>query len=169
LHRRRLDRAVADGCATDTSPDRALRSCQLTTATTRRRLAGTLRQVVAEADEPRAVRMASAVPVCRTAVVPWREGLLGLADRLEQPGPVNACGVARTLALITDGTGPLYNPTPPRSLGEMVWWVADGLAPCPPHAWGCPVVMALDPEHVAWTCGHCGAIAVTDDPTVRPA
>jgi len=30
---------------------------------------------------------------------------------------------------------------------------------CPPHAWGCPVVMKLDPRSVAWTCAGCGAIA----------
>jgi hypothetical protein len=40
---------------------------------------------------------------------------------------------------------------------------------CPPHRWGCPVVMKLDPEHVAWTCGWCGLIATSDDLGVRPA
>jgi len=30
---------------------------------------------------------------------------------------------------------------------------------CPPHVWGCPVVMKLDPRSVAWTCAGCGAIA----------
>jgi hypothetical protein len=40
---------------------------------------------------------------------------------------------------------------------------------CPPHDWGCPVILKLDPDHVAWTCGRCGALANTDDPAVRPA
>jgi hypothetical protein len=31
--------------------------------------------------------------------------------------------------------------------------------PCPPHSWGCPVVMKVDPRSVAWTCAGCGAIA----------
>jgi len=31
------------------------------------------------------------VPICRDAAVTWREGLLGLADRLGQPVPVNPC------------------------------------------------------------------------------
>ena len=39
---------------------------------------------------------------------------------------------------------------------------------CPPHAWGCPVVMKRAPEGVAWTCALCGAIAINDDPEVRP-
>ena len=32
----------------------------------------------------------------------------------------------------------------------------EALSLCPPHRWGCPVIMKLDPEHVAWTCGWCG-------------
>jgi len=32
---------------------------------------------------------------------------------------------------------------------------------CPPHAWGCPVVMKVDPRSVAWTCASCGAITTT--------
>jgi hypothetical protein len=31
---------------------------------------------------------------------------------------------------------------------------------CPPHDWGCPVVMKVDPRSVAWTCASCGAIAM---------
>jgi hypothetical protein len=34
---------------------------------------------------------------------------------------------------------------------------------CPPHAWGCPVVMKLDPRSVAWTCAGCGAIVTVPD------
>lgn len=127
-----------------------------------------MRRLVVDADAPRAAP-SSAAPVCRTAVLPWREGLLGLADRLEQTDPVSPCGVARVLALLTDGAGPFYSPAPERSIGEALWWVADGLQLCPPHAWGCPVIMKVAPEHVAWTCGRCGAIATTDDPEVRPA
>ena len=168
LHRQRCDRELADGCAPDSSEDRALRARQLTDSVTRRRLAQSLRRVVAEVDDSRPTLLSSKVPVCRKAVVPWREGLLGLADRLAQPGAVNPCGVARTLVLLTDATSPLYNPAPERSVGEVVWWVADGLQPCPPHAWTCPVLMKVDPQQVAWTCARCGAITMTDDPTVRP-
>jgi hypothetical protein len=55
--------------------------------------------------------------------------LLGLADRLERQAPVNPCGVARTVVLLTDGDGPLYVPTPERSMADAIWWVADGLEP----------------------------------------
>ena len=92
-----------------------------------------------------------------------------MAERLERPGPINPCGVARVLMLLSDGASPLYNPASEWSIGEALWWVADGLQPCPPHAWTCPVITKLDPEHVEWTCGRCGKIALTDDAAVRPA
>jgi hypothetical protein len=41
--------------------------------------------------------------------------------------------------------------------------------PCPPHDWRCPVIMKLDPDHVAWTCARCGAMALSDDLALRPA
>ena len=105
----------------------------------------------------------------RAAVVASREGLLGLAERLEGPGPVNPCGVARASFLLTDRLGPLYSCLSGMAVEDAVWWVADGFQLCPPHRWGCPVIMKLDPDHVAWTCGRCGAIATTDDLSVRPA
>ena len=40
--------------------------------------------------------------------------------------------------------------------------------PCPPHHWGCPVVMKLDPRSVAWTCASCGAIVTTPDAAAPP-
>jgi hypothetical protein len=124
--------------------------------------------VVADAQSPRAVRFDSTVPVLTEAVAPWREALLGLADHLDEPGQISACGLARALCLLTDGGGALYSPRPERSLAETIWWVADGMAMCSSHEWGCPVRIKLDPEHVAWTCGRCGAIATSEDPRVSP-
>ena len=43
------------------------------------------------------------------------------------------------------------------------------LSVCPRHRWGCPVIMKLDPEHVAWTCGRCGLVATSDDLGVKLA
>ena len=146
-----------------------MRAGQLAEPLTRRHLARSLRHVVADAERPHAVVLSSRVPTVRDAVDHWREGLLGLAERLEQPGPTDPCGVARVLSLLTDGNGPLYNPAPDRSLGDALWWAADGLSLCPPHRWRCPVRIKLDPDHTAWTCARCGAIATTDDPAVRPA
>ena len=94
----------------------------------RRRLARSLRARVKDAERPAAIRISAAVPLCRRAVLPWRESLLGLAERLERPDPVNPAGVARVLVLLTDGTGPLYNPAAAGRMGDAVWWIADGLA-----------------------------------------
>lgn len=167
LHRGQLDRDLADGLPPDSFDDRALRAVQLAGMPERRRIARALRALVNRADRPQL--LTSAVPVSRRAVVPSREGLLGLADRLERPDPVNPCGVARALVLLTDGSGPLYERGAPGSVSDAVWWIADGLRPCPPHDWGCPVLMKLDPEHVAWTCARCGAIATSDDGAQRPS
>jgi hypothetical protein len=169
LRRWQLDRELADGCFCDTSRQRALRASQLTDPLTCRELARSLRQVVARAQTPRAAWLGSTVPVVREVVMAWQEALLGLAEQLEQAVGLNSRGVARVHLLLTDGAGPLFNPAPERSLGEAIWWIADGLQSCRPHDWGCPVVLKLDPDHVGWTCAHCGAIATTDDPAVRPA
>ena len=82
-----------------------------------------------DAERPKAAHLSAALPLSRRAVLSSREGLLGLAERLESPDPVNPCGVARVLMLLTDGTGPLYSPGSAERLREAVWWIADGLAP----------------------------------------
>jgi len=168
-HRRRLDRELAAGCECEASQDRAVRAGQLADPVTRRQLARSLRRAVASAERPAEAFVTAAVPVRRPTIVPSCQGLLGLAERLEQDVPLNPRGVARALVLLTDAAGPLYSAGSERSMSEAVWWVADGLQGCPPHAWGCPKVMKLDPDYVAWTCGRCGAIATTGDPAVKPA
>jgi hypothetical protein len=40
---------------------------------------------------------------------------------------------------------------------------------CPPHTWGCPVVMKIDPRSVAWTCAGCGAIVTAPVGAPPPA
>lgn len=127
LHRNRIDRQLADGEDPFASEDRALRARQLTDLSKRHRLAQSLRRVVARAESRGAALLGAPVPVCREAVLPWREALLGLADRLERPEPVSACGVARAVILIEDGAGPLFDLGPEHSIEESVWWVADGL------------------------------------------
>ncbi len=132
LSRRRIDRALAAGQDLRCSEAHALRARQLTAYATRRRLAQSLRQTVSDAELPYALRRHLAVQPLRSEVIACREALLGIADRLEWPGSLNACGVARVLSLITDGVGPLYCRRSERSLIEAIWWIADGLGQCPP-------------------------------------
>jgi hypothetical protein len=128
LHRGRLAQQLADGFGGDPVEDRALRGRQLAGTRTRRRLARSLRARVKDAERPNAPRLSAALPLSRRAVLSSREGLLGLAERLESRDPVNPCGVARVLVLLTDGTGPLYTTGAVDRLREAVWWIADGLA-----------------------------------------
>jgi len=85
LRRGRLDRELAEGRAPEACGDRALRAGQLTEAVTRCRVARSLRGVVAKAKRAPG-GLGSAVPVCRSTVLAWREGLLGLADRARAAG-----------------------------------------------------------------------------------
>jgi len=128
LHKGRLDQQLAEGFGSDPIEDRALRAGQLTRMRTRRQLARSLRARVKDAQRPAAPRMSAAVPLSRRTVLRWQESLLGLAERLERPDPVNPCGVARVLVLLTDGTGPLYDPAAAERMSDAVWWIADGLA-----------------------------------------
>jgi hypothetical protein len=169
ISRWRLDRDLADGVDPCVSKTHALRARQLTDARGRRQLARSLRHAVSDADGPSRLSQQAAVPPSRGPVIACREGLLGIADLLEGPGPLNACGVARIRSLITDGLGPLYCERAECSLLDALWWVADGVQKCPPHTWASPVTMKFDPEHVAWTCSRCGAVSTSDDRSVKPA
>jgi hypothetical protein len=141
LQRPRLDREFADGCSPERSPLHARRARQLTDPRLRSDVAGSLRHIVQDAAEPDAVlapvrlrRSIVLVSLRQEEVRTWREGLLGLAHRLDGPAAVSPCGVARAMSLLADGAGPLYNPDPRRSLGETIWWIADGLALLPHSA-----------------------------------
>jgi hypothetical protein len=57
--------------------------------------------------------------------------LNALADTLEDPGPVAANGVAQAWILLTDGTGPLYNPHSRTSLRTGAARAARELRPWP--------------------------------------
>lgn len=127
LHRARLDRQLAAGLPPEASDDWSLRASQLAELGTRRGVARLLRRLVAHAEQPPGAFLSSAVPVCRRSVMPWREALLGLAERLEQPVALDPCGVARALVLLTDGSGPFYDAGAARSMSDAVWWIADGL------------------------------------------
>jgi hypothetical protein len=81
----------------------------------------------AAAENPRAEWFGSTALLDRDVVAAWREELTGLAERLEEPGPVGPCGVARARVLACDGMGPLYNPASERYMGEAISWIAEGL------------------------------------------
>jgi hypothetical protein len=64
----------------------------------------------------------------RSAVWTGREAILGLADRLDGPVPVEPRGIVRAVSLLTDGlTSPLFNSGCGRTVAEAVWEIADAL------------------------------------------
>lgn len=127
LRRGRIDRDLAEARVHNGSEEHTLRAAQLASEANRRNTARSLREVVAAAENPRAEWLGSTALLNRDAVVPSREGLMGLVERLEQAGPIDPCGVARARVLASDGMGALYTPASERSLGEAISWIADGL------------------------------------------
>jgi hypothetical protein len=108
-HARRLDRALAAGIPPEGSAALALRAQRLTEQHRRWSIADALRRIVREADDDRRPSLGRVTPD-RPAVKAASEALNRLADTLEAPGPVAAHGVAQAWLLLTDATGPLYDP-----------------------------------------------------------
>jgi hypothetical protein len=127
---RRLDRALADGVPPEASPALALRARRLTELARRRSLAGSLRRIVREAlDGPRPSH--GRIRPDRGGVEAARDELTALADGLTDPRPVAAHAVAQAWLLVTDGTGPLYDPRGRASLRAGAARAANELRPWP--------------------------------------
>jgi len=126
LRRGRLDRALADGAGPESSPALALRARRLTDISNRRAIADALRGIVRQAQRvpsPSYIR----VSPCHRRVKGSSRDLVQLADALSRPGPVAPCGVAQARLLLTDGTGPLYDPRSPEDLRALVVRAAQSL------------------------------------------
>ena len=113
--RRRLDRALAGGTPPEASAALALRAQSLTEPERRSTIAEAFRRILREAQLVPRPWPGRILP-SRARVTAAREQLSLLADTLEDPGPVTAGGVAQAWMLLTDGTGPLYNPSSPVNL-----------------------------------------------------
>ena len=109
VHSRRLDKALAEGTAPEATTTLALRARRLTTLSCRRTIAGGLRRMIDDTCGGAPASRARISPR-RSQVIAASDDLTRLADALAIPGPVAARGVAQAWMLLTDGTGPLYNP-----------------------------------------------------------
>ena len=104
-----LDRQLAAGVAPWRSPAHAARSLQLTSDRSRRLLARSLERLVEDAEHrPMMPFRGAAVTPCRAQVCAALPLILALSAQLCDGGPVEAAGVARLRALLSDGTGPCY-------------------------------------------------------------
>jgi hypothetical protein len=124
----RLDLALAEGVAPETSAPLALRAQRLTEPDRRWSTAGALRRIISEAADNRRARFGRVRPN-RRAVIAARRELGTLADTLDDPGPVAAAGVAQARLLLTDGTGPLYRPGDGELLSARAAQAAQQLRP----------------------------------------
>jgi hypothetical protein len=115
---RSFDLALAGGTPAEQSAAVALRARRLIDPCERRSIADAIRQAVRESREGAARRWAR-MPLCWPRIAAAGEELDELADALTRPGPVAVHGVAEALILLTDGTGPLYNPRSPASLRAL--------------------------------------------------
>jgi hypothetical protein len=125
---RGLDCALAEGISPETSAPLALRAHRLTEPDRRWSIAGTLRRIVREAQNDRRPSLGRITPVASLVRAASQE-LNELADTLDDPGPVAAHGVAQALLLLTDGTGPLYNPRSSEPLSVRAAQAARQLRP----------------------------------------
>ena len=158
-------RSGREDCHPQRSHERVLDGAQLAPRLIRHGLAVQLRTVVAHGDSSDAA-LARPRPLGIVAVADGPAGSRGVPRKSP---PAERARPRASTASSQRPDGPLYNSAVTRSLGEVLWWIADGRQVCPPHRWGCPVIMKLAPEHVAWTCGRCGAVALSDDLAARPA
>jgi hypothetical protein len=103
----RYDRQIEDGVRPVQGSPLALHCARLISARERDDLAYALRLVVHDADHA-AGRSHSRVPVRSVAVHHCAEVIGAVYDRLADPFPVRARGMARLRILLSDGCGPLY-------------------------------------------------------------
>jgi hypothetical protein len=104
----RLDVALAAGVPAESTAALALRARRLISLPARRSNAATYRRLISETRD--AARSGSRIAPCRERVAAASHTLSRLADALAQHGPVAPRGAAEAALLLTDGTGPLFNP-----------------------------------------------------------
>jgi hypothetical protein len=120
MHRARLTRELARGADPWSSPERALRAAQLTSARRRQDLVRTLRRVVNEAHS-RTVHPPQTVIINRTEVIEAEAAIAAMVERLTRAGAVCAEGMAAAEQVLTDGEhSPLYNLVEPGTLRRQI-------------------------------------------------
>jgi hypothetical protein len=125
-----LDRDLAAGASPDACALLALRAQVLVQPSMRRLLARRVRQVLAEATGEDALRFLDPrIPIQRNRVVDAADALQALIECLLLPGPLPARGVAMARLVLTDGAGPLYNPSAADDLRARVLAAVEQLEP----------------------------------------
>jgi hypothetical protein len=103
-----LDNPLARGASPMSSRELALRARQLVQPQTREQLATALEKLFDKAQ--RSPSAASIVPLPGREITDARAPLIGLVQRLRDPGSVYAKRAAMVSLLLRDGTGPAFRP-----------------------------------------------------------
>ncbi len=119
LHKRSLDRRIAQGADPHESPELARRVRQLSSRRWRNGLAVGLRRMVEAAEEPRS-GMTSQVPLNRREILADRELFLELARDLSSPDDLKPRGIACVERLLTDSCSPCFVTSRPGELGPAL-------------------------------------------------
>lgn len=125
-----LDTALANGTPPEADAALALRARRLTNLPRRRKLALAIRHLVRDADGAGVPSHVRVSPLSDRVSAASRE-LRMLAEKLAEPTPISARGVAQTLLLLTDGTGPLYNARSAGSVRDRAASAVANLSPAP--------------------------------------
>lgn len=130
FHRAGFDRKLAEGEEAEGRPELRLRSRQLTDGAERRRLADCLRKLLEEAEKVhRPAPRSPVLPIQREVVLIWRGSIIAIVARLDRPTPVAAAGMARLRLFLTDGAGPLFNPTSEYLMADVLPRIEKDLDP----------------------------------------
>jgi hypothetical protein len=104
-----LDRQLAAGCAPESTQRLATRAAQLASVTTRRELARNFDHLLDSVHRAQVAR-SPRVLMMRDSIKDVEPDLREMLTTLAVPLPASARGVAMARILLTDGTGPLFNP-----------------------------------------------------------
>jgi hypothetical protein len=123
-----IDRQLAEGVAPWRSRTHAARALQLTNSRRRRVLAAGLERLVEHAEQPGShFRHSGVIPPCREQVREALPVIFAIAGRLRGGSPLDARGVARLKALITDSAGPCYKRSRRDALNDALETVSQWL------------------------------------------
>jgi hypothetical protein len=127
----RLDRQLACGRPPESNRLLAARAVWLVSASALMGLAGNWADVLERVQRPRYPRD-PCIPVCRDRVITARPEVEQLLRALAVPAPRPVRGAAMASWLLSDGSGPLYNPRSPRELDAALRETIEQLDPSLP-------------------------------------
>jgi hypothetical protein len=131
LNSARLDADLAAGTAPEASPLHAARARHLVSPRVRHGSAANWEHLLLTSREP-ARGFSSRAPIRRERVNRAEPEIRKLITALRATGPIPSRGVAIATNLLTDGRGPIYNPTAPDNLTTTVALAVEHLDPALP-------------------------------------